>query len=171
VRFAEPHCSARTSVVHGVSRRDGDWPRYQKSLMTPAIPQTRNGCAESMRCGLTGRSSRGSIDRWPNTWYSIRDRSVWPAETETTRQRRHFINGWMPFSSEEQIFDSRGQTSRWSRKNAMSETLRSAAMESERSRRSGSDMGVKARASSIFRSMNSSFGMPTLARLTGSESE
>ena len=47
--------------MHGVSRRDGDWPRYQKSLMTPAIPHTRNGCAESMRCGLTGRSSRCAV--------------------------------------------------------------------------------------------------------------
>ena len=43
-----------------------------------------------------------------------------------------------------------GQASWWSRKNSMSDTLRSAAMESVRSRRSASDMGVKARASSMF---------------------
>ncbi len=63
------------------------------------------------------------------------------------------------------------QTSRWILKNVARDTLRSAAIESDSRRLSAPDIGVKAWASSMLRSMNSSLGMPKLARLTGSESE
>jgi hypothetical protein len=61
------------------------------------------------------------------------------------------------------------QASTWFRKNFVSDSLRSAAMESASFRRSASDIGVKARATSMLRSMNSGFGIPRLARLTGIE--